>query len=121
MTGLFSGETRLATTYRNQWKSVSTPFTTATVAADFQLLNDRIGNDIMGIGIMGMLDQSNNQGLKSNFISLAAAYNKNLDNNGRHKIGVGFQGGLQSIYIFSPIHPFWVQSHCFQWRADNRF
>ena len=94
MTGMFSGETRLAMTYRNQWKSVSTPFTTATVAADFQLMNDRIDKDVFGIGIMGMVDQSNNQGLKANFISLAAAYNKNIDRQGRQKIGVGLQASF---------------------------
>jgi len=91
MTGLFSGETRLAMTYRNQWKTVSTPFTTSTVACDFQVLNDRIDQDVFGIGIMGMVDQSNNQGLKANFIGLSAAYNKNIDKEGRQKIGVGFQ------------------------------
>lgn len=91
MTGVFSGETRLAMTYRNQWRTVSTPFTTATVACDFQLLNGRIGNDILGVGFMGLVDQSNNQGLKANFISFSAAYNKNIDQNGFHKIGVGFQ------------------------------
>ena len=91
MTGVFAGETRMAMTYRNQWRTVSTPFTTATVACDFQLLNDRIGNDIFGIGFMGMVDQSNNQGLKANYISFSTAYNKNIDLEGRHKIGVGFQ------------------------------
>lgn len=91
MTGVFAGETRMAMTYRNQWRTVSTPFTTATVACDFQLLNDRIGNDIFGIGFMGMVDQSNNQGLKANYVSFSTAYNKNIDLEGRHKIGVGFQ------------------------------
>jgi type IX secretion system PorP/SprF family membrane protein len=91
MTGVFAGETRMAMTYRNQWRTVSTPFTTATVACDFQLLNDRIGDDILGIGFMGMIDQSNNQGLKANFVSFSAAYNKSIDQEGLHKIGVGFQ------------------------------
>ena len=94
MTGQFSGETRLAMTYRNQWSAVSTPFTTATVACDFQLLNDKIGNDIFGIGFVGMIDQSNNQGLKANFLSISTAYNKSLDIEGFHKIGVGFQASL---------------------------
>lgn len=96
MTGLFSGETRFAMTYRNQWKAVSTPFTTATVACDFQILNDRIDKDVFGIGVMGMVDQSNNQGLKANFVALTAAYNKNIGTEGRHKIGVGLQTSFVS-------------------------
>jgi type IX secretion system PorP/SprF family membrane protein len=91
MTGVFAGETRLAMTYRNQWRTVSTPFTTATVACDFQLLNDRIGNDLFGIGFVGTIDQSNNQGLKANFLSVSTAYSKSIDMEGSHKIGVGFQ------------------------------
>lgn len=91
MTGVFAGETRLAMTYRNQWRTVSTPFTTATVACDFQLLNDKIGNDLFGLGFVGMIDQSNNQGLKANFLSISTAYNKSIDIEGLHKIGVGFQ------------------------------
>ena len=107
MTGVFAGETRLAMTYRNQWRTVSTPFTTATVACDFQLLNDRIGNDIFGIGFVGMIDQSNNQGVKANFLSVSTAYNKNIDIEGRHKVGVGFQASLAtkkvdySRFVFS--------------------
>jgi len=91
MTGVFAGETRLAMTYRNQWRRVSTPFTTATVACDFQLLNDKIGNDLFGLGFVGMIDQSNNQGLKANFLSISTAYNKSIGIEGLHKIGVGFQ------------------------------
>jgi len=91
MTGVFAGETRLAMTYRNQWRTVSTPFTTATVACDFQLLNEKIGNDLFGLGFVGMIDQSNNQGLKANFLSISTAYNKSIDIEGLHKIGVGFQ------------------------------
>jgi type IX secretion system PorP/SprF family membrane protein len=91
MTGVFSGDVRMATTYRNQWRTVSTPFTTATVASDFQLLNDKIGNDLFGVGILAMIDQSNNQGLKANYISISTAYNKSLDIEGYHRLGVGFQ------------------------------
>lgn len=94
MTGVFSGETRMAMTYRNQWQAVSTPFTTATIACDFQLLNEKIGNDIFGLGFVGLIDQSNNQGLKANYLSVSTAYNKSLDLEGYHKIGVGFQASL---------------------------
>ncbi|MFM7710384.1 MAG: PorP/SprF family type IX secretion system membrane protein [Ferruginibacter sp.] len=96
MTGLFSGEMRFTMNYRNQWKAVSTPFTTATAACDFQVLNDRIDKDVFGIGVIGMLDQSNNQGLKANFLALTAAYNKNIGNEGHHKIGIGFQTSFVS-------------------------
>lgn len=107
-TGLFPGEVRIASTYRNQWRTVATPFTTATVAMDFQLLNGKLkNNDVFGLGFMGMIDESNNHGLKANYVSVATAYNKSLDLEGYHKIGVGFQGTLAtkkvdySRFVFS--------------------
>jgi type IX secretion system PorP/SprF family membrane protein len=95
-TGLFAGDARVATNYRNQWRTVATPFTTATVACDVQLLNDKIGNDLFGFGMVGMLDQSNNQGLKANFLGLSTAYNKSIDRRGYHRVGVGLQASLVS-------------------------
>jgi len=95
-TGLFAGDVRVATNYRNQWRTVATPFTTATVACDVQLLNDKIGNDLFGFGMVGMLDQSNNQGLKANFLGLSTAYNKSIDRRGYHRVGVGMQASLVS-------------------------
>jgi type IX secretion system PorP/SprF family membrane protein len=96
-TGLFSGDVRVSSNYRNQWRAVSTPFTTATVAADFQVLNSIIGkDDVFGLGVIGMVDQSNNRGLKANYIGASAAYAKSLDANGYSKISLGFQGTLVS-------------------------
>lgn len=95
MTGLFSGNVRVASTYRNQWQSVSTPFTTASIAADFQVLRTMVNErDLMGFGIMGLMDMSNNRGLKSNYLTASLAYNKTLDYNAFHKLGVGFQATL---------------------------
>lgn len=92
MTGLFSGDVRFASTYRNQWKAVSTPFTTATVACDLQVLKKVVNErDVLGFGILGMVDQSNNKGLKSNFVTFSLGYNKMLDNEGFHRLGIGYQ------------------------------
>jgi len=96
-TGLFSGDVRVSSNYRNQWRTVSTPFTTATVAADFQVLNGLIGEtDILGFGITGMVDQSNNRGLKANYIGASAAFAKSLDASGYSKLSLGFQSTLVS-------------------------
>jgi type IX secretion system PorP/SprF family membrane protein len=96
-TGLFSGTARLSTTYRNQWRTISTPFTTASVACDFQILNNTIPKkDVFGLGFIGTMDQSNNQGLKSNYGTISLAYNKGLDQEGYHKLGLGFQATLVS-------------------------
>lgn len=96
-TGLFSGTARLSAVYRNQWRTVSTPFTTASVACDFQILNSTIPKrDVFGLGFIGTMDHSNNQGLKSNYGTVSLAYNKGLDQEGYHKIGLGFQATLVS-------------------------
>lgn len=103
-TGFFYGDMRMSSTYRNQWQSVSTPFTTTTAAAEFSLFGlfnntKRPGiferpADCFGFGIMGMSDMSNNRGLKSSYLSMSLAYNKALVTDGdqvMQMLGVGFQ------------------------------
>lgn len=91
-TGVIPGDVRIVSHYRNQWKSVSTPFTTAAFSLDAPAFNKLIKEqDIFGLGIVAMTDQSNNGGLKANFVTLSMAYNKTLDYNGNHMIGLGYQ------------------------------
>jgi len=91
-TGIFAGDVRIISNYRNQWRSVSTPFTTATVAVDAQAFKSYINeDDIFGVGLVGVTDHSNNRGLNSSYATLSAAYTKSLDPERLHKLGLGFQ------------------------------
>ncbi|MBX3240674.1 MAG: PorP/SprF family type IX secretion system membrane protein [Chitinophagaceae bacterium] len=92
-TGKFDGSFRVAGNYRNQWPTINNAYRTATLSADFGILQNRIPVfDTWGVGIMAMNDQSADRILNNNYIALSTAYHKALDENGYHVITVGFQG-----------------------------
>jgi type IX secretion system PorP/SprF family membrane protein len=94
-TGLFSGDVRVAANYRNQWSSISTPFVTGTVSGDMGILKNIIPyNDIWGVGLLALYDQTGGGGLRSTYVGLSTAYHKGLDAEGLQSIAVGFQVAL---------------------------
>lgn len=100
LTGKFFGSYRIAGNYRNQWPSINNAFTTATVSADFHMLQNRIAsNDTWGLGMMGYNDNSANGAVKFNYASLSTAYHKGLDEDGMHTLGGGFQVTYANMLI----------------------
>ncbi len=93
LTGKFDGVYRFAMNYRNQWPSISNAYTTGTASLDMGIMKNQIPEyDQFGIGVMGFADKAGDGALTENFIGLSLAYHKNLDENGYHQIGAGFQG-----------------------------
>src|SRR3954468_1032844 len=93
LTGKFNGTFRVAGNYRNQWPEISQAFITSTVSLDMPILTGKLPEtDTWGIGVLAMTDRTANGILSANFISLSTAYQKGLDADGLHQIGVGFQG-----------------------------
>jgi type IX secretion system PorP/SprF family membrane protein len=91
-TGFFNGDLRIAGNYRSQWSSISTPFITGTVSADMDILKNIINpNDVFGIGIMALYDQTGGGGLVENYVGISTAYHKSLDVYGDQTLGLGAQ------------------------------
>lgn len=94
-TGLFSGDYRIAGNYRSQWRSISTPYVTGTLSADFGILKNVISyTDIWGVGIMALYDKTGAGALTSNYIAISTAYHKGLDPEGNHTLAIGLQGAF---------------------------
>jgi type IX secretion system PorP/SprF family membrane protein len=92
MAGFFKGDSRISTNFRQQWRSIGSPFITGTVSYDAKLLQTRIkDNDILAIGVLGLFDESLDGGFKSTNLSASVTYHKALDADDIHHIGVGFQ------------------------------
>src|SRR5688572_15600045 len=92
-TGYTEGSYRAATNFRSQWSQGSTPYLTTSLSFDVRSLKNFISeNDKAGFGIYFMNDQSSGGALQNNFLGISAGYNKSLDNDGEHAIGVGLQG-----------------------------
>src|SRR5580658_2092176 len=93
LTGKFNGDVRVAGNYRNQWPTINNAYITSTVSADLPLIRNHLPEyNTWGIGIMGMTDQTAGGALNSNYLSLSTAYHINVDQDGYHQIGLGFQG-----------------------------
>ncbi len=93
LTGINDGTYRAAGIYRNQWRNVSTPFTTYSASFDIKLLQTKLPNDIFGVGGMFVGDKSGDGKLSMNSGMVSAAFHKGLDKGHRHFIGLGIQLG----------------------------
>ena len=91
LTGANDGTYRAAGIYRSQWASISTPFTTYAVSFDIKLLQEKLKNDIFGVGGLFVGDKSGDGRLALNSGLVSVAYHKGLDKNHRHFLGLGVQ------------------------------
>ncbi|MFN8287876.1 MAG: PorP/SprF family type IX secretion system membrane protein [Chitinophagales bacterium] len=93
LSGVNDGTYRAAGIYRNQWRSVSTPFVTYSGSFDIKLLQTKLKNDIFGVGGVFTGDRSGDGKLTMNSGMVSAAFHKGLDKNHQHFLGIGVQLG----------------------------
>lgn len=93
LTGVTDGSYRVAGIYRNQWRSISTPFVTYSGSFDIKLLQGLLKNDVFGVGAVFAGDKAGDGKLQANTAMLSAAFHKGLDKNHKHFLGLGIQLG----------------------------
>lgn len=100
MTGANEGTYRVAGIYRNQWQSVSIPaYNTYAVSFDMKVLQDKLKNDVFGVGAMFQGDRSGDGKMTQTNILLSVAYHKGLDKNHKHFLGLGVQAAFSQLSI----------------------
>ncbi|MDX2000883.1 MAG: PorP/SprF family type IX secretion system membrane protein [Chitinophagales bacterium] len=93
LTGNIDGKFRVGAIYRNQWKSVGSPF--KTISASFDLGIHRLKKgDVFGVGLMAFHDKTGTVGLSNINIVASAAYHKPLGVNKSHVLSMGVQVGF---------------------------
>ncbi len=104
-TGVFRGQLRLMSNYRQQWNSLASPFTTAYVSLDGKVGEmPEVGQNPFNIGVQLMNDRSMKGAFLSNYISGSAAYHVALDYDGLKTLGGGLSFGYGNRRIdFSSI------------------
>lgn len=105
MTGLFNGEFRVAANVRGQWflipnTGAAAPYSTYQVSYEHSLFRKKLRNSNLGVGLMAYADEAGNGSLTTQAIMASAAYHLALDRFGRHRIGLGFQGGVVFKRVF---------------------
>jgi type IX secretion system PorP/SprF family membrane protein len=86
-TGNYNGDWRVMANYRTQWKEISKPYNTQSVAADKQFY---IHNERISAGLLIINDRSGGT-FQVNKIQLSGAYHKALGKNAFH---IGIQPGF---------------------------
>lgn len=100
-TGVMQGDFRIVNNYRNQWGTVSTPFSTFSVAYDMNVLNKKKNKGLsdIGVGVGFFSDKIGTSNLAQNQfnLSLSAIQQVNFDT----KLSLGLQAAYnqQSIVM----------------------
>ncbi len=94
-TGYFDGNQRFTMNIRKQWANAGDAYTTGTASYDTKIMKRSIGdNDRWGFGFYGLFDNAAGGIFKNSYISMSTAFNKGLDQDGNHTIGLGVQATL---------------------------
>lgn len=92
-TGVFNGNLRLGSTYRQQWSSLGAAFNTMAVAIDGKVFNDGVYHqNPFNIGVVLQSDKTMKGALSSNNLTATAAYHVPLNREGTQSIGLGLSG-----------------------------
>lgn len=92
-TGNFSGQWRAAAIYRDQWRSVTSPFKTYAVSVDAPIVNDLSHDDYLAAGLQLYNDRAGDANLSNLSVLASVAYHKFLGSKQDKSLSVGFQGG----------------------------
>jgi len=91
-TGIFHGDFRVIGNYKQQWKSIASPFKTYSFAVDAPLFRDKVKNGSLGAGISVVSDKAGDLSFGTTHVNLSISANKSVDDN--NNISVGLQGGF---------------------------
>ncbi len=107
LTGVFNGNQRAILNYRNQWASVSDPFTTYAFSYDMSLLKEKGKNKYLGGGLFFFRDVAGDTKYTTTSANLSLSSIITLD--GGHDLSVGLQGGFAQKSI---------EESSFQWGSQ---
>lgn len=93
LAGLFSGDLRIQTIYRNQWNSVTVPYQTGSLNGEYKLPVGK-GNDFLTMGGEVLYDKAGDLALTSTHILPVLNFHKSLNSDRNMYLSLGFMGGL---------------------------
>lgn len=97
LTGTFTGNHRAFINYRNQWKSVGTPYKTFAVAYDMPFYKNKWDGGFLGAGLSFFNDKAGTSNFSTTQINLSLSGIVLI--NSQQKISAGIQGGLTQMSI----------------------
>lgn len=93
LAGIFSGDLRVQGVVRSQWSSVTVPYQTGSVNAEYKLPLGT-SNDFLSLGGEVLYDKAGTVALTATHILPTVNYHKSLSEEKNMYLSVGFMGGL---------------------------
>lgn len=93
LAGLFNGDIRVQTVYRDQWNSLTNAYRTGSVNGELKMPVGK-GNDFITTGLQVMFDKAGTIGWTSTHVMPALNYHKSLSTEKNSYLSLGFMGGL---------------------------
>lgn len=94
--GQFEGEFRMAAIYRQQWRSVTTPYGTFGIGGDAA---DLAGIKGLGLGLWAYSDKAGDAHLKTSHADLGVSWTRRFGEQHEHALTVGTQVGISAVSI----------------------
>ena len=93
LAGIFSGDVRVQGVFRNQWNSVTVPFQTTSLNAEYKLPVGH-GDDFVTIGGAILYDKAGTIALTSTSVLPVFNYHKSLSSDRNMYLSAGFSAGI---------------------------
>jgi type IX secretion system PorP/SprF family membrane protein len=93
LAGIFSGDVRIQSVYRDQWNTVTQAYKTGSLNVEYKKPVGR-GDDFLTIGGQVLYDRAGTIALQSTHILPALNYHKSLSGDKNRYLSLGFMGGF---------------------------
>ena len=93
LAGLFEGDVRVQAVYRNQWSSISVPYQTGSLNAEYKFPVGK-GDDFFTAGLQLLFDRAGTVALTSTHLLPAINFHKSMSSSRNTYLSLGFMGGL---------------------------
>jgi type IX secretion system PorP/SprF family membrane protein len=93
LAGIFSGDIRAQAVYRTQWNSVTVPYQTVSLNAEYKLPVGR-ANDFLTLGGEVLYDKAGTVALTATHVQPTLNYHKSLSSEHNSYLSLGFMGGI---------------------------
>jgi type IX secretion system PorP/SprF family membrane protein len=93
LAGIFSGDMRVESIYRNQWLSGSTPYQTGSLSSEFKMHVGHV-DDYLTLGGEILYDRSGSVALTATHVLPVINYHKSLDADRNRYLSLGFMLGV---------------------------
>lgn len=93
LAGIFNGNIRLTGAFRNQWQSITTPYRTVALGAEYKMFRGFTAGDFMTTGFQVTMDEAGDSKLKRTQFFPVLNYHKRLSESNNTFISVAFMGG----------------------------